>query len=169
MRTMHNAKKHEDLIGPTREMLVASGKPYVIENVIGAPLIRPFMLCGTMFGLGTADGGTELRRYRIFETNFPVLVPQCRHGLSAPVIGLYGGHVRNRKRVIGIYGEGARDSRRKMDKGIPDFSVDDGRYAMGIPWMTIAELSQAIPPSYSKFIAESWLRSRALVAEEVTA
>lgn len=157
LKVMHNAKHHVDLIPATRALLRASGIPYVIENVIGAPLVDPFILCGTMFDLGVDDA--ELRRHRQFEASFLVLVPKCQHG-GKQTIGVYGGHVRNRRRTIGVYGEGCRDSRRKFDKGYPDFSIDDGRKAMGIDWMTTAELSQAIPPAYSKFIAEQWLAQR---------
>ena len=154
LKTMHNAREHADLIPATRAMLQTAGVPYIIENVIGAPLLNPIMLCGTMFGLGVRDA--ELRRHRIFETSFPVEAPKCQHGVRAPTIGVYGGHVRNRKRrTIGVYGEGCRDSRRKSDKGHPDFSVADGRVAMGIDWMTTAELSQAIPPAYSEFLAKA--------------
>lgn len=156
MKTMHNAKEHPDLIPPTREMLAAAGVPYAIENVVGAPLAQPILLCGTMFGLGVEDA--ELRRHRLFETNFPMLVPECQHE-AKPVLGVYGGHVRNRKRrTIGVYGEGCRDSRRKIDKGVPDFSIEQGRKAMDVEWMTIAELSQAIPPAYSEFIASAAMR-----------
>lgn len=80
---------------------------------------------------------------------------------------------RRRKRVIGVYGSGPRDatgtgasksrrtrtigvydSRRKFDKGVPDFTIDQGREAMGCDWMTVAELSQAIPPAYTRWIGE---------------
>lgn len=166
MKNMHNAKKHVDLIPETRAKLVASGLPWCMENVVGAPLENPFMLCGTMFGLGVEDA--DLQRHRNFETNFPMLfVPRCNHGGPA-TIGVYGGHVRNRKRTIGIYGKGARDSRRKLDKGVPDFTADQGREAMGIDWMTIAELSQAIPPAYSEFIAREAIR-QGLFLSKVTA
>jgi len=157
LKVMHNAKAHTDLIPETRALLVASGRPWCIENVPGAPLEYSVMLCGTMFGLGCGDA--ELRRHRLFETSFPMLAPQCRHG-SRPVIGLYGGHARNRRRTIGVYGEGCRDSRRKFDKGQPDFTIEDGRAAMGIDWMTTAELSQAIPPAYSEFIARAFLAQK---------
>ena len=53
---------HPDLVGPTREALIATGKPYIIENVPGSPLINPLVLCGTMFGLA-------LIRHRLFENN----------------------------------------------------------------------------------------------------
>lgn len=154
LKTMHNAREHVDLVPQTRAMLRECQLPYVIENVVGAPLLNPINLCGTMFDLGVEDA--ELRRHRLFETSFPILfVPECRHG-SREVIGVYGGHVRNRRRArtIGVYGEGCRESRRKFDKGVPDFTIDQGRAAMGIDWMTVAELSQAIPPAYTQFIGQ---------------
>lgn len=152
MKSMHNAKEHLDLVPETRALLNASGLPWIMENVPGAPLLSPILLCGTMFGLGVEDA--DLQRHRLFETSFPVaLVPECQHGARS-TIGVYGGHVRNRRRArtIGVYGEGARDSRRKFDKGVPDFTADQGREAMGIDWMTLAELSQAIPPAYTKWL-----------------
>lgn len=157
MKTMHNAKAHEDLVEPTRALLIASGLPWIMENVVGAPLDNPTLLCGTMFGLGVEDA--ELRRHRLFETSFHVLAPTCQHG-SRDVIGIYGGHIRNRRRArtIGIYGEGARDSRRKFDKGVPDFTTEQGRVAMGIDWMTTAELSQAIPPAYTEYLGRQLIQ-----------
>ena len=143
MRTLHNARPHLDLIPQTRALLQASGVPYVIENVVGAPLIDPFMLCGTMFGLGA--GGAELHRHRIFESSFPVERLECRH-TGAPVIGIYGGHVRNRKRRAGSHA-----------RGVADFTPDQGREAMGIDWMTLSDLSQAIPPAYTRYIAYQFL------------
>lgn len=154
MKSMHNALPHLDLVPQTRAMLVASGLPWAMENVVGAPLDNPIMLCGTMFLLGVEDA--ELQRHRLFEMSHPpLLVPQCQHGFRAKAtIGVYGGHARNRQRVrtIGVYGEGARDSRRKFDKGVADFTVEQAREAMGIHWMTLAELCQAIPPAYTRFI-----------------
>jgi DNA (cytosine-5)-methyltransferase 1 len=154
LKTMHNAKKHIDLIPPTRRLLQSSGRPWVVENVPGSPLEFSILLCGTMFGLGCRDA--ELRRHRLFETSRMLLAPTCQHG-DRPVIGLYGGHQRNRKRFISIYGEGCRESTRKHDKGHPDFTVEDGRAAMGIDWMTLAELCQAIPPAYAEFIGRQFL------------
>ncbi|MEC5289417.1 hypothetical protein [Aurantimonas sp. C2-4-R8] len=141
LKSMHNARRHLDLIPATRARLIASGVPYVIENVVGAPLREPFTLCGTMFGLGVDDA--QLLRHREFETSFPVLAPKCQHRKS---------------RTIGIYGEGCRDSRRKFDKTIPEFTVVHGREAMQAPWMTIAELCQAIPPAYAEFIGREAIR-----------
>ena len=156
MRTMHNARAHDDLVGPTRDLLQRLGKPYVIENVPGAPLPGAIVLCGTMFGLGWEDA--ELRRHRLFESNILMLAPSCMHGQRASVVGVYGGHLRNRRRrTIGVYGEGVRDSGRKMDRGVADFSVEEGRAAMGIDWMTIAELCQAIPPAYTEWVGRQLL------------
>jgi DNA (cytosine-5)-methyltransferase 1 len=145
LKTMHNALEHRDLIPATRALLQASGRPWVMENVPGAPLQNTIVLCGTMFDLGCQRA--ELRRHRLFETSFPVLAPACRHG-QRPVIGIYGGHQRNRKRTSG------------KNREQPDFTADEGRRAMGISWMSLNELSQAIPPAYSEFIAKAWLQSR---------
>jgi DNA (cytosine-5)-methyltransferase 1 len=149
LKTMHNARRHEDLIPGTRAALETVGRPWVMENVLGAPFVSGIMLCGTMFGLGAGDA--ELRRHRLFESSVMLLGPPCAHG-QREVIGLDGGHIRNCRRVIGIYGEGVRDSRRKHDRGVADFTAEDGREAMGIDWMTLAELCQAIPPAYTEFI-----------------
>jgi DNA (cytosine-5)-methyltransferase 1 len=146
MRVLHNAKRHLDLIGPTRELLTAAGVPYAIENVVGAPLISPVLLCGTMFGLETPCGA-ELQRHRLIETSFPLLAPTCQHRAGANVIGIYGGHYRNRRRPTG-------------SNHVPqtDFSPADARIAMGVDWVVTGdEISQAIPPAYAKFVARVWL------------
>jgi DNA (cytosine-5)-methyltransferase 1 len=158
LRTMWNSKDHPDLIPQTREMLIRSDRPYIIENVPGAPVKSWVRLCGTSFGLRC--DAAELRRHRFFEPSFMALAPACRHG-SGDVIGVYGGHQRNRRRVatIGIHGEGCRDARRKHDRGVADFTVEDGRKAMGIDWMTLAELCEAIPPAYSEYLGHWAMRS----------
>jgi DNA (cytosine-5)-methyltransferase 1 len=149
MRVLHNAKRHVDLISPTRDLLAASGVPYAIENVVGAPLINPIMLCGTMFGLETPCGA-ELQRHRLVEASFPILAPACQHRPGANVIGIYGGHYRNRRRAAG-----------SNHKPGTDFSPADARVAMGVSWaVTGDELSQAVPPAYSEFIARAWLEGR---------
>lgn len=74
-RARKNVIEHPDLLGPTRKMLEASGLPYVIENVMGAPMRCDVMLCGTMFGL-------RIIKHRQFETNFPIHAPllaECDH------------------------------------------------------------------------------------------
>jgi DNA (cytosine-5)-methyltransferase 1 len=70
----HNYNKHPDLIEPTRNHLLSTGKPFIIENVIGAPLRVDLMLCGTMFGL-------HIPKHRIFESNvqLPILNVKCNH------------------------------------------------------------------------------------------
>jgi hypothetical protein len=87
----------------------------VIENVEGAKkyLIDPVMLCGTSFGLETppyytAPEGFELQRHRLFEVfGFPVSAPPCRHS-GRPVISLFGGHCRDRRRDQRTYSKKTR-------------------------------------------------------------
>lgn len=122
--------EHPDLIAPIRDRLVAAGVPYVIENVPGATLLNPITLCGSMFGL-------EVRRHRIFESNVAILAPRCNHAAQG--------------RVIGVYGHAGGSSKRD---GKSFGSVADWRRAMGIDWMTGDELAEAIPPSYTEFIAK---------------
>jgi DNA (cytosine-5)-methyltransferase 1 len=72
-----HVRPRANLIPPMRERLLATGKPFCIENVPGAPLQNPFTLCGSMFGL-------DVRRHRNFETNFPVTTPPCNHKIWTP-------------------------------------------------------------------------------------
>jgi DNA (cytosine-5)-methyltransferase 1 len=69
-----NAAAHPDLVDPVRRLLIDSGKPYIIENVVGAPLRTDLLLCGTMLGL-------PIIRHRIFESNIhmPLLTTTCHH------------------------------------------------------------------------------------------
>lgn len=142
LKSMYNAKKHINLIDPIRELLRILGKPFVIENVEGAPMVRPILLCGSMFDLKIQ--GAELRRHRLFDSDqLFFLTPPCRHG--------------NEKRVIGVYGGHGRDRRRKVNT--QDFSVEERRAAMGIDWMSGNELSQAIPPAYTEFIGKQLMET----------
>lgn len=121
-------KEYPDLVGKTREALKKTGKPYVIENVQGAPLVNPVVLNGAYFG-------KNLRRTRLFETSFQMpffLLP--KEGASNFRMG--------RKP-------------RESDPVVPvgHFSgVQRARQVMEIDWMTQGELAQAIPPSYTEFI-----------------
>lgn len=141
LKTAPNARQHADLIPPTRKLLRKVGRPYVIENVVGAPLIDPVMLCGSMFELEAQ--GFQLQRHRLFESSVGLQAPgPCKH--RSPTIGVYGGHVRCR-------------SASYWRNGGADFPGYDKRElattAMGIDHhMTMDELSEAIPPAYTEFI-----------------
>jgi DNA (cytosine-5)-methyltransferase 1 len=150
---------HQALIGPVRELLESTGLPCVIENVEGAPLRNYVTLCGTSFGLA-CDAG-ELWRHRRFEGigfEWPTFVPQCAH--------------RQHRRVLGVYGGGAeireRDGRPVKRRGF-HASVGEAREVMGIDWMTGSELSQAIPPAYTKWIGEQLLAHVSALPEQMKA
>lgn len=171
LKGMWNAREgHLDLIPQTRAMLQSASKPYVIENVPGAPLDVGLMLCGSMFGLGC--GIAELRRHRLFESNILLFSPgHCNHGI-------YGEHARDRRRTISVVGDHPRDPQleRKRYRTVTvtesasqqnvaqnqireTFSVNQAQEAMGIGWMPIRELSQAIPPAYTEWIGKQLLNS----------
>lgn len=129
-------EQHVDLLPVLREHLKKECKsPYIIENVEGAKglLKEPVFLCGTMFGL-------NIWRHRFFElgnTDAFFLLPPCNH-VGRPV--LISGR--------GIYIDpktGIRSS--EAPKHVKE-------EAIGIDWMVVSELDEAIPPVYSKFLAE---------------
>ncbi len=148
----NNKAKHPDLLPETRRILEANGKPFVIENVPGAPMSCHLLLCGSMFGLVTEKW--ELRRHRLFELGgFFFLGPDCQHNL--PVLGVYGGHARDRRRTMGVYGHGGG---KRSKKGSQSATIETARELMGIDWMTSAEISQAIPPAYTEYIGRQLMR-----------
>lgn len=147
MKHMPDAKTHPELIEPTRALLEQIDLPWVIENVVGAPLHGAAILCGTMFNLGAA--GFALQRHRQFETSFNMEPPGgCDH--SKPTIGIYGGHVR------------CRSSKFWRNTGA-DFPGYDKRAlaveAMGgTDWMTMNQMSEAIPPAYSEYVGHHMMQ-----------
>jgi DNA (cytosine-5)-methyltransferase 1 len=145
--------QHPDLLAPTRDALRATGRPYVIENVAGAPLLEPLQLCGSEFDLSTTDhDGTPLRlqRHRLFESNvFLVGNGGCRHDDRVQVGGAYGGGSQDR-----IHAKTVRRGGYTPPK--------DVRAALlGIDWMTLHGLAQSIPPAYTEFIGHQLLEAMA--------
>lgn len=127
---------HPDLLPEVGELLRAQTVPYIIENVeMAAHLMRsPIKLCGSMFGL-------DFWRHRYFEignVDLFFLTPPCDHSF-VPVL---------------ITGQGNRLVDGKRPGRVP---VAKQRKAMGIGWTNRDELSEAIPPAYSKFLAEQIL------------
>lgn len=137
-----HTNEYPRLIAETRELLDATGLPYVIENVAGAraDLRDPVTLCGSSFGLG-------VRRHRLFECHgFEVgLVPPCNHGEQPEPVDVTGtGSSR-----IGARPDGAGGNSRKPR------NLAHAREVMGIDWMTRQELSEAVPPAYTEFIGRA--------------
>lgn len=128
-------KQHPDHIKAVRERLAATGQPYIIENVVGAPLISPILLCGVMFGL-------RVQRHRLFESNLFLF------GLT---------HIKHKGTLhtgeyVPVYNGKWRNSNSTKMVPLENLRVGAWSAAMGIDWMTQQELAQAIPPAYSKFL-----------------
>lgn len=129
--------KYPTLIEPVRELLLQTDLPYVIENVMGAPLISPVRLCGSSFGL-------RVWRHRLFELSGrpPAMVPPCshvHHPLPLDVTGTGGPSSKPRTK------SGGGLSRKPS-------SLAQAREAMGIDWMTRSELAEAVPPAMTEWI-----------------
>lgn len=106
-----------------RERLRRWGGPWILENVVGAPMPGAVLLCGTMFGLGVL-------RHRLFESSHLLFAPaRCWHRGKTQE---YGGS------YVCVAGH--------------RFRRDEARQAMGIGWMTAKELCQAIPPAYTEWL-----------------
>lgn len=122
-----------DFIPATRIKLIATGLPFVIENVQGAQMRRDVTLCGEMFGLAVI-------RHRYFECNFTIWQPD---------------HIKHRGRVAGmrhgvwyegpyfaVYGDGG-------GKG----TVKQWQEAMDMHWTSVRkEIAEAIPPRYTEYV-----------------
>ena len=152
LAAMHSACEYPELIPKTRELLQATDLHYVIENVERAPLLSAtdllgnhgVLLCGSMFGLGVERG--FLRRHRRFETSFEVAQPLCRHSGQA----------------VGVYGHGGHSGKHRM------LYRAEASEAMQIDWMNRDELSQAIPPAFTRHIG-SYLLSHIDAQRKVAA
>jgi DNA (cytosine-5)-methyltransferase 1 len=140
-----DASGHSDLIAPLRPLLVEIGLPYVIENVPGAPLHDPVLVCGSMF-----DPPLDVKRHRHFEANWPLRAPDwpCRHDLWQPRFPARAS--KGLRRVISVFGQ--------------DSPAPVVREAMGMPWATRLECSQAIPPAYTELIGSQLLAHIAVAA-----
>jgi DNA (cytosine-5)-methyltransferase 1 len=142
--------EYPKLIAPVREMLSKTAKPYVIENVAGARYrsclpegLKAAYLCGHMFEL-------PFYRHRYFETDFFWMQPgHPTHRAvikSGSMFGSNGGRL-----GILVTGNGAQ----KLGVGIGHaVGWHLAAKAMDIDWMNRAELSQAIPPTYTEYIGK---------------
>lgn len=129
-----SGREHPMLVGETRAALLRADRPYVIENVMGAPLIDPVVLCGTMFGL-------RVYRHRQFETSFFML--QAKH-MPHPK-----GSTTNSARSY----SSLRDGATHITAAGHNFNREDAMAAMGLDWpMTREEVAQSIPPAYTEYV-----------------
>lgn len=123
---------HPDLIGPVREALKATGRPYIIENVPGAPLHNPVTLCGAMFDLQTY-------RHRLFETSWNLRGQMPLHHAHTARTARMG-----RPAGVGEY-----------HSFVGNFSgLERAREVMEMPWANQDGIRQAVPPAYTRWIGE---------------
>ena len=131
---------HVDLVAPTREALIKTGKSFVIENVEGSPLINPIKLYGSQFP------NLYTQRPRLFESNIPLrepVNPKVKHKTGK--LG-YGPAEDGFITVAGIRPQrGMNEVQTRLYYG---FALG------GIDWMSLEELTQAIPPAYTEFIGK---------------
>lgn len=129
-------RRYPDLIAPLRTLLLYVNRPWVIENVPGAPLRHPILLNGSTFGL-------KIHRPRYFESSFPL--PQPPAPFIPPV----------------KMGRPIQEG--DILQPVGHFSgVPYARQEMGLPQATQKELAQALPPAYTRWVGLQWRECRAL-------
>lgn len=138
-RWRNNGTEYPELIEETRDQLLKTDRPFIIENVVGAPLRKDLLLCGEMFGL-------KVIRHRIFEIH-GFHVPELKHEKHRGLVkdGYY----------VTVAGHGGNDSKHNYCKlnGLESKTkLEVWQHAMGIDWMTKKELTQAVPPAYAEYI-----------------
>lgn len=129
-------KKHPDLIPDTRDLLVKTGLPYIIENVKGAPLRADLILCGSMFGLGVI-------RHRYFESNIDL-------GFAPYTCSCKGKAVRGE--LMNYHNTKQRNLYIKKHGNIR--GSDAFKQALQVEWMSHDESQEAIPPAYTEWIGK---------------
>lgn len=140
-KSMGRTAEHPTLITETRRLMVITGLPYVIENVSDAApdLLDPVRICGTGLWL-------PLRRHRLFESNVFLSGVRCAHSRYTEPRYWTGWRPNGEHRlstVVQVYGNaGGRD---------------EWPAAMGINWMTSAEMVESIPPAYTEHIGAQLL------------
>jgi DNA (cytosine-5)-methyltransferase 1 len=143
------------LIKPFRDKLVKAGVPFVIENVEDAipEMINPTVLCGSSFGL-------RVRRHRAFEVSWGSLAeaPPCDHEWqdAHKPYKIYVG--KSRTNGLG-YRESGIQPVHGGNHNVGGNSLFYKSVAMGIDWMTEPEINESIPPAFTRFVGQQFLRS----------
>jgi DNA (cytosine-5)-methyltransferase 1 len=139
MANRHGSDELE-LIAPTRELLEATGLPWVIENVGGARshMRSPMSMHGGQFGL-------NLFRPRLFESNV-LLTPPPKAPRPKDAAAVYGR--REDRRLLWVRADGTE---------LRAASLDEARDAMGMPWASWNGCREAIPPAYTEYIGRQLL------------
>ena len=124
------------LIDPVRDLLIKTGKTYVIENVEDAPLLNGVTLCGLMFGM-------NLYRHRKFESNILLWgKPHIRHEVPIFQSRFINKRYSAAAGVMGVFGH------------TTGTTLETSKTALGIDWMNRDEITQAIPPAYTEYIGK---------------
>lgn len=179
--TPEQRAKHPDLVPPVRKALRQLGKPYVIENVVGAPLKNPEYLTGCMFNLTVQWDVPKDKVRKILGArglNYWETVGG-RAGVTGPVLnGPVTFHL-ERKRGFEVFGfELVAPPINEGIHALPSMTVVSGtptgfwnqwyaqtiptevkKLLMGSPWMTGHGVAESIPPAYAKYVGRQFLRA----------
>jgi len=138
LHKMRKDRTHIDHLTPTIRALKDQRRPYVIENVMSAPMPTTLRLCGSTFNL-------RVRRHRRFFTSFIIPQPACQHARQeseGPIVGVYGNRGKSLK---GPTGKDIHGGKRYRTKAQASAAMS------GLDWMITREIVQAVPPVYTHY------------------
>ena len=147
LRPGRTRKQHPRMIEPTRQRLIATDLPWVLENVRMAlvDMLNPVMLCGTSLGL-------RVQRHRIFDSSHLLFAAgPCHHQPYDVSVR------RQRCEYLGVRGEAHVMPSGEIRYRNLYCPLPEAKAAMGIDWMNGDELGEAVPPAYTEWLGRQLL------------
>jgi DNA (cytosine-5)-methyltransferase 1 len=141
----------EDVLPALADWGERTGRPWVVENVPGSPIRGALVLCGTEFGLSAVDSAgrtVRLQRHRLFASNVHLW------GAGGCHCAAYRG-----RSIVGVYGGGAFDNTGGKARGGRTADTSTARTLLGVPWMTHTQMTQCVPPAYTRHIGQQLLEA----------
>ena len=135
-----------DLLTPTLDWFAGLDVPWIVENVVGAPMpLGSVTYCGSSFGL-------RVRRHRLFASNVHIAAPPCDHATQGKPVGVYGNG-------------GGWDRTRAPGGGGVKVAGADAAAALGVEWTAHQPtLAQMIPPAYTQHVGRQLLAALGVAA-----
>lgn len=139
-KATRDKSKHMRLILDSHRMLVAAGKPYVIENVEGSSKeLRPnLVMDGKSLGL-------PIERRRYFHVSELVATERLINMRHVQTVNLHGGKFVSRDQMIEAMGLNQLISSHQLKR------------------ITRHGIEQGIPPAFTRYIAEKVIRNKFLI------
>ena len=136
-RSKLEGKTYPDLVKFTRDLLLQTNLPFVIENVIACPLVNPIILYGDMFNVSMRRG----RKFELHGFTITQLPPRNKQLPNYRLISGGGGWIRK--------DQGDTSIRMTLEEAITLFNLPAG--------ITLQHAGQIVIPQMSQFLLTHFL------------